>query len=218
MTRHLIGGLCVLAFVLAAGCASAERPAAPAAPATATTPAPIATATSPAAPAPPPLTVTTSLTRRHPLAGTKIGIAVFAVPGARITVVAHFSAGDSTRSAHAGAAGVHTFWFHLGSATPGYRVKVSVRVSAHGQKLASRAWFIPRQRPPPPAPAPAPAPSTVSSPSAAPPAGCSPKTDSGNCYEPGEFCRSTDHGMHGIAGNGEPIVCADNNGWRWEPA
>jgi hypothetical protein len=50
------------------------------------------------------------------------------------------------------------------------------------------------------------------------PPGCYPKTDSGNCYEPGEYCREEDHGKSGIAGNGEPITCEDNNGWRWEPS
>jgi hypothetical protein len=23
--------------------------------------------------------------------------------------------------------------------------------------------------------------------------------------------------MYGVAGDGEKIVCEDNNGWRWEP-
>lgn len=46
---------------------------------------------------------------------------------------------------------------------------------------------------------------------------CSPKTSSGNCYEPGEYCSVADHGMTGVAGNGEPIICENNNGWRWEP-
>jgi hypothetical protein len=63
----------------------------------------------------------------------------------------------------------------------------------------------------PPAPPP--------SPSAAPvPASCYPTAASGNCYEPGEFCSLADHGMTGVAGDGERIVCQDNNGWRWEPA
>lgn len=84
-----------------------------------------------------------------------------------------------------------------------------------------------------PAPAPAPAPthhSTHAAPAPAPthshhpthtaPTGCTPKTDSGNCYEPGEFCRDSDHGMVGVAGNGEAIKC-ENTGspiWKWEPA
>ena len=50
-----------------------------------------------------------------------------------------------------------------------------------------------------------------------PPAGCTPKTNAGNCYEPGEFCRDDDHGATGVAGDGEKIECEDNDGWRWEP-
>jgi hypothetical protein len=46
---------------------------------------------------------------------------------------------------------------------------------------------------------------------------CYPLSNEGTCYEPGEFCRDRDHGAHGIAGDGKPIVCEDNNGWRWEP-
>lgn len=46
---------------------------------------------------------------------------------------------------------------------------------------------------------------------------CTPLTNGGKCYEPGEFCRKSDHGATGVAGNGETIVCTDNNGWRWEP-
>jgi hypothetical protein len=49
-------------------------------------------------------------------------------------------------------------------------------------------------------------------------AGCHPLTDSGNCYEPGEYCRNDDHGASGVAGDGEAITCEDNNGWRWEPS
>jgi hypothetical protein len=48
--------------------------------------------------------------------------------------------------------------------------------------------------------------------------GCHPKTSSGHCYKPGEFCPHADAGMNGIAGNGEAIICEDNNGLRWEPA
>ena len=48
--------------------------------------------------------------------------------------------------------------------------------------------------------------------------GCYPTASSGNCYEPGEFCPHADAGMHGMAGDGEAIVCENNNGLRWEPA
>ena len=57
--------------------------------------------------------------------------------------------------------------------------------------------------------APAPAPATLAPPppsSASAPAGCYPKTPSGNCYEPGEFCSSTEHGETGVAGDGKTIT------------
>jgi hypothetical protein len=50
-----------------------------------------------------------------------------------------------------------------------------------------------------------------------PPAACHPLTNGGNCYEPGEFCRDSDHGVTGLAGDGKVITCEDNDGWRWEP-
>jgi hypothetical protein len=46
---------------------------------------------------------------------------------------------------------------------------------------------------------------------------CYPLTNAGNCYEPGEFCRHSDEGTTGVAGDGAKIKCEDNNGWRWEP-
>lgn len=55
-------------------------------------------------------------------------------------------------------------------------------------------------------------------PPATTPAGCRPRTNGGNCYEPGEYCRDADHGASGIAGDGEAITCEDNDGWRWEPS
>src|SRR6185437_7569750 len=80
----------------------------------------------------------------------------------------------------------------------------------------------------PPAPAPstraavAPPPATqaaVAPPaSAAAPAACSPLTNGGKCYEPGETCRNADHGVSGVAGDGKAITCENNDGWRWEPS
>jgi len=146
------------------------------------------------------------------MTGTKVGVQVSTAPGARITVVAHFETSDREKTAHADATGLHTFWFPVGSAPPGIRVVVAVRVSAHGQKHSTRVWFTPRQPPPPPAPrTTAPAPPQQ-------PSGCYPKASTGNCYEPGEFCPHADAGMTGVAGDGKAIICEDNNGLRWEPA
>jgi hypothetical protein len=52
---------------------------------------------------------------------------------------------------------------------------------------------------------------------AAPPS-CYPLSNKGNCYQPGQFCRNSDHGSSGVSANGERMICANNNGWRWEPA
>jgi hypothetical protein len=49
------------------------------------------------------------------------------------------------------------------------------------------------------------------------PASCYPLSNAGHCYEPGEFCRASDHGVSGVAGDGKAIKCEDNDGWRWEP-
>ena len=47
--------------------------------------------------------------------------------------------------------------------------------------------------------------------------GCYPLSDEGTCYEPGENCRAADQGVAGIAGDGQTIVCMDDNGLRWMP-
>jgi hypothetical protein len=70
--------------------------------------------------------------------------------------------------------------------------------------------------PPPTTPTPTPTPTPVPTPTPTP-TGCYPLTNSGGCYEPGEYCRDTDHGVSGVAGDGEAIMCEYNNGWRWEP-
>ncbi|HEV2638430.1 MAG TPA: hypothetical protein VGX23_25010 [Actinocrinis sp.] len=46
--------------------------------------------------------------------------------------------------------------------------------------------------------------------------GCTPLTNGGKCYTPGELCRSSDHNATGIDANGDAIKCEDNDGWRWE--
>ena len=50
---------------------------------------------------------------------------------------------------------------------------------------------------------------------AASPAGCYPLSDEGTRYEPGEYCRDSDQGTTSMAGNGESIICENNDGLRW---
>lgn len=75
---------------------------------------------------------------------------------------------------------------------------------------------------PPSGSSPAPAPATAApstAPSTAASGGCSPTTSTGNCYKPGEYCPTADHGMTGTGAGGQPIKCEDVNGtWRWEAA
>jgi hypothetical protein len=84
---------------------------------------------------------------------------------------------------------------------------------------ASPAHTAPAAAPTQPVSA-APAQSTqpTAPPAAAAPAGCYPLSNEGTCYEPGEYCRNADHGVSGMAGDGEAITCEYNDGWRWEPA
>jgi len=71
---------------------------------------------------------------------------------------------------------------------------------------------------------PAQPPAAAAPPSSAPaqppaaPAGCYPLSNSGTCYRPGEFCRTSDHGRTGRTADGEAIICENDDGWRWEPA
>ena len=120
-----------VAVVLAAVGCTTTHPTAPTGAATATT---TPTATAIATPTPAALTAAASVTHKHPIIGTKVGVLVSTTPNARITVVAHFPAENRERTARADATGLRTFWFQTATATPGYRVKVDVRVYAHGQK------------------------------------------------------------------------------------
>src|ERR1700730_8433779 len=64
--------------------------------------------------------------------------------------------------------------------------------------------------PPPAPPAPSAPPPRAPPP---PPASCYPLTNSGHCYEPGEYCRTADRGASGVAGDGGKIMCEGKNRW-----
>jgi hypothetical protein len=88
--------------------------------------------------------------------------------------------------------------------TPAAAPPPSVRTT-HAAAPPEPARTTPAAAPPPP-------------PASTAPASCRPLTNGGNCYEPGEFCRASDHGVSGVAGDGKAITCENNDGWRWEPA
>jgi hypothetical protein len=214
---------CGLLAVLAAACGSS-------APKTATTvPASPAATIAPAADRAP-LACHAQAARGHPRDHTSVGIRVRTVARAWVTAAPSVPDGQNL-AGRASATGQRTLWFRVGDATPGVRVVIDVSVSRHGRKGSCQASIRPLPAVPPVAPtrlAASPAASTApASPAAstapAPPppstaSSCYPLSNEGTCYEPGEFCREGDHGASGVAGDGEKIICEDNDGWRWEPA
>ncbi|MFF0033824.1 hypothetical protein [Streptomyces avermitilis] len=45
---------------------------------------------------------------------------------------------------------------------------------------------------------------------------CSIVSNSGNCYQAGQFCRNSDHGAHTTNASGARITCSySSNAWRW---
>jgi hypothetical protein len=146
-------------------------------------------------------------------------ITVHTAARARVTGTTGSALVPASSAGRAGARGWRTLRFGLRRARAGQRIVVTVGVSRHGRTGTCRASFRPRA-----APRPRPAPAPVSAPPAPPhtlapaPAGCHPLSDEGTCYEPGEYCRDSDHGVTGVAGDGKTITCEDSDGWQWEPA
>ena len=207
---------CGLLAILAAACGSSAPRASTPIPAS-----PAATITPAAGRLP--LACHAQSTNARPRDHTMVGIRVRTVAKANVTATESAPAGQHA-AGRASAKGKRTLWFRVGDAMPGAQIVIEVHVSRHGRKGACQASFHPRSVPvPAAAPAqPTASPSPTPSPTQALPspaaAACYPLSNSGTCYEPGEFCRESDHGVSGVAGDGEKIICQYNNGWRWEPA
>jgi hypothetical protein len=105
-----------------------------------------------------------------------------------------------------------------GGPVPAAQVTAAVNTDKKGRKkLLAGLNLLGAQSTPSPTPT-TPTPTTPTPTTPAPtPTGCYPLTSTGKCYEPGEYCSNADHGMSGVAGDGESIICENNNGWRWEP-
>ncbi len=56
---------------------------------------------------------------------------------------------------------------------------------------------------------------TEVAPAAAVASNCTPRSRAGECFWPGEYCRKSDYGTSGVGGDGKPMTCVDNNGWKW---
>ena len=103
---------------------------------------------------------------------------------------------------------------------PGPTVKVTITRSAPTRTVTRSAptrTVTVTVSPSPPPGQPASPPSSAVAGGGAAGGSCHPLSNEGTCYEPGEFCRKSDHGVTGVAGDGKTIICEDNDGWRWEP-
>jgi hypothetical protein len=166
--------------------------------------------------------------RKRPEDHTIVKIQIHTVAHALVTETGPLAlARGESATGLADANGNRPLRFRVGDAPPGLAVVITVHVSLGGSQGNCRATLSPSPAlvavaaptpasPPSPAPAPAPAPTTAPPPTTA--ASCYPISDEGTCYEPGEYCRDDDHGVTGLAGDGETITCEDNDGWRWEPS
>jgi len=169
----------------------------------------------------PPLACDAQAVIKRPADHTIAKIRVHTVPRAQVTATGPLplTRGESAAN-HASARGTRTLRFRVGNAPPGDPVVITVQVSRDGSTGSCQASLLPRPVPATVVTAPTqPSAPTTSAPAPPPPtaASCYPLSDEGTCYEPGEFCRNSDHGMTGVAGDGEEIICEDNDGWRWEP-
>jgi hypothetical protein len=167
---------------------------------------------------------------KRPRDHTTVTVKVHTVARAEVTATSRgASLKNKNLTGSSNANGNWTLRLRVGNATPGTRVVVTVHVSRHGGTGSCQASFRSRASAAAVSATGAPATQPAASPSSAPvatqpaaspttAASCYPLSDEGTCYEPGEYCRDDDHGVSGVAGDGENIVCEDNDGWRWEPA
>jgi hypothetical protein len=168
--------------------------------------------------------------RWRPLDHTAVGIMVRTAVHAQVNATAPISSlSAETATGPASAQGVRMLRFRVGDTAPGARVVIVVHVSSNGQTGTCRAFLRPRPAPAAvvkapvqpaatPSSTPPPPPAATTSPPPAATTSCHPLSDEGTCYEPGEYCRASDQGVTGIAGDGETITCEDNDGLRWEPS
>jgi len=169
-------------------------------------------------------------TIRRPRDHTTVTVNVHTAAHVEVTATSHGETPGSKKiTGSSNANGNWALRVRVGNTPPGTQVVVTVRVSRRGGTGSCQASFAPRatavsaaaatqSAAPPATPPPSPAPAATQPLASPPAAACYPVSDEGTCYEPGEYCRDSDHGASGVAGDGESIVCEDNDGWRWEPA
>jgi hypothetical protein len=156
--------------------------------------------------------------RREPVRAVPAELMVVTAPQAKgnCTQIAYVANNPGYDSHTSPALSLHHAVVQTGPACPMGRVHTaSPKTSATTTPPPTPTPAAPSQTPSAVAPTVAAPPAPPNSPA---PASCYPLSDEGTCYEPGEYCRYSDQGMPGVAGDGQAIICEDNDGLRWEPA
>ena len=143
---------------------------------------------------------------------------IFTFVGLIIIIVAANSGGSGPSPGSGTTTGLTTTASATATATPSQHATQAAATAHEAHPKSTQTTSAASQAPASSAPAPTAPAAVVAPPASAAPAGCHPLTSGGNCYKPGEYCRASDHGASGVAGDGEAITCEDNGGWRWEPS
>jgi hypothetical protein len=86
-----------------------------------------------------------SMSNSHPERYTTTYVHVSTVKYAKVTTIAHYKSGRRQRSGTASARGRASIPYHIGGATPGYRVNVSVAVTSGTRQGHCAASFTPQR-------------------------------------------------------------------------
>ena len=86
-----------------------------------------------------------SMSKTHPADDTTVYVRVRTASRAKVVTVAHYKTTSHKKSRKANGAGRVSVPYSISDATPGYRVKVSVRVSRNGRTGSCSTSFTPHR-------------------------------------------------------------------------
>jgi hypothetical protein len=85
------------------------------------------------------------MSNNRPKDYTTTDVNVSTVRSAKVRTIAHYKTTDTTHRATANSRGRATVPYYISGATPGFRVRVSVRVKSGGRTAYCHASFIPHR-------------------------------------------------------------------------
>ena len=94
---------------------------------------------------PRPLPCHASMSKTHPADYTTVYVRVRTASRARVVTVAHYKTTNHKKSRKANTSGQASVPYYISGATPGFKVKVSVRVSRNGRTGSCSTAFTPHR-------------------------------------------------------------------------